>query len=254
MARAAAAPARPSTPAAPARPQRVPARRRPGAAIPPPRRPTPEDGRQRAAPRTATARSSARETPLSTGLVDRLLLDRGWIALVGLLLVGIVFLNVRLLVLDGGIARDAARTTQLKQANATLRLQAARLGSTERIQRVAAARGLVWPQPGRVRWLRPEARPDAREALARMTPPAPPAAGGGDVASTGAASQAPPAAGAGAATGAAGTTSTARAGEPAGSSPGATTPTATTTPASASAAPSTPIAARGAPDVSSPAG
>jgi hypothetical protein len=92
---------------------------------------------------------------------------------VGILLVGIVFLNVRLLVLDGGIARDAAHAAELKRENATLRLRAARLGSSERIQRVAAERGLVWPAPGRTRYLLPNPSVDARLAASRITAPAP---------------------------------------------------------------------------------
>jgi hypothetical protein len=92
---------------------------------------------------------------------------------VGLLLVGIVFLNVRLLVLDGGIARDAERAAELKRGNATLRLRAARLGSSERIQRVAAERGLVWPAPGRTRYLLPNPSVDARLAASRIVAPAP---------------------------------------------------------------------------------
>ena len=61
----------------------------------------------------------------------------------------------------------------MKRENARLRLQAARLGSTERIKRAAADLGLVLPAPGQVRYL--EARPaeDAALALKRMTAPDP---------------------------------------------------------------------------------
>jgi len=159
----------------------------------PRRSPTPRGSRARPeAPRTGERRprAPARLRPIATsggraaaapapeprtayGLLDRLLRDRAWIACVFVLLVGIVFLNVRLLVLDGGIARDAARAVELKRENATLRLRAARLGSSERIQRVAAERGLVWPAPGRTRYLLPDPSVDARLAAKTITAPAP---------------------------------------------------------------------------------
>ncbi len=262
MGRAATAPARQAAPPAPGRPQRAPARRRPAPPAPA-RRPAPRAPRPRVATRAA-ARVEAVEARLPTGLLDRLLRDRKWIGLVGVLLVGIVFLNVRLLVLDGGIARDAERTAELKRANATLRLRAARLGSTERIQRVAAGRGLVWPQPGRVRWLRPEARPDARQALARMTRPAPTTAGGVNVASTGAPPAGParaqgaadPTAANGATPSTQGATSTPGATSTAGgtATPAATAPPAPTGPRPAGTTSAAPVAAQGAPDVASPAG
>src|SRR5207247_2392199 len=94
----------------------------------------------------------------------------GWIALVGVLLVGIVFFNVSLLELNSGIARTSERATTLKRENARLRVQLARLGSSERIQRVAAARGLVLPAPNEVRYLRAR-RSDARRAAKRITAP-----------------------------------------------------------------------------------
>jgi cell division protein FtsL len=106
-----------------------------------------------------------------TGAVlDALLHGRGWIGLVALLLVGIVFFNVDLLQLNRDLAATADRAAEVKRKNARLRLELARLGSAERIQRAAAARGLVLPAPGDVRYLR--ARPgDVWRALRTMTPP-----------------------------------------------------------------------------------
>jgi hypothetical protein len=91
-------------------------------------------------------------------LLDRLLGGRVWVVLFAVLLAGIVFLNVSLLELNGGIARTDARNAELRRENAELRMRVARLGSTERIQRAAAAGGLVPAPPGRVGYLRP--RPD----------------------------------------------------------------------------------------------
>src|SRR4051812_50093359 len=62
------------------------------------------------------------------------------------------------------------RSSQLKRDNAALTLQLAKLGSSERIQRVALQNGLVLPQPGDVRYLRAH-RQDAGRALRVMTAP-----------------------------------------------------------------------------------
>jgi cell division protein FtsL len=104
--------------------------------------------------------------------VDRLVTGRVWIVLLAVLLAGIVSANVALLEMNAGIARTTEKVTTLKRQNSRLRLQAARLGSSERIQRAAADLGLVLPAPGEVRYL--DARPgDATLALKRMTAPDP---------------------------------------------------------------------------------
>jgi cell division protein FtsL len=143
------APVRTRTPARPA-----PSRRRSGAV---------------ARPRTAT-RALPRYDFVS--LLDKLLRGPAYIALVGVLLAGIVFFNVDVLELNHGIARTDSLSSQLKRQNAALTLQLAKLGSSERIQTVAAARGLVLPQPGDVRYLRAH-RTDAARALRVMTAPNP---------------------------------------------------------------------------------
>ena len=103
-------------------------------------------------------------------MLDALLQGRAWIALVGVLLVGIVFFNVDLLELNRDIARTADKAAQMKRENAGLRLEVARLASSERIQRAAAKRGLELPAPGDVRYLTP--RPaDARRAAGTVTAP-----------------------------------------------------------------------------------
>lgn len=103
--------------------------------------------------------------------MDRLLTGRGWIVLVGVLLAGIVFLNVSLLEMNAGTARTSEQVSALKRENARLRLQAARLGSTERIQKAAADIGLVLPAPGQVRYLKADPLRDPKLALANMTEP-----------------------------------------------------------------------------------
>jgi cell division protein FtsL len=135
----------------------------------PARRPAPARRRSGAA---AQPRTRARTAPRYdfVSLLDRLLRGPAYIALVGILLAGIVFFNVDVLELNHGIAHTDSRATQLKRENAALTLQLAKLGSSERIQRVALERGLVLPQPGDVRYLRAD-RQDAARALRVMTGP-----------------------------------------------------------------------------------
>jgi cell division protein FtsL len=100
--------------------------------------------------------------------LDRLLHGPALIGLVFVLLVGIVFSNVALLQKSRQITSDAARVSELKRNNATLRKDVAELGSSERIQQVAAERGLVLPAPDAVRYLRSNPPIDARNAAKRL--------------------------------------------------------------------------------------
>lgn len=136
-------------------------------------RPAPPRRRSGAAVRPHAAAPSRRiavARPAGALVLDRLLRGPAYIALVGVLLAGIVFFNVDVLELNHGIARTDTRAAQLKRENAVLTLQLAKLGSSERIQRVALERGLVLPQPGDVRYLRAH-RQDAGRALRVMTAP-----------------------------------------------------------------------------------
>ena len=91
-----------------------------------------------------------------------------WIGLVFVLLAGIVFFNVDLLQMNREIARNADRAAAVKTENARLRTDLARLGSSERIQQVAAQAGLVLPAPGEVRYLRAAPATDAKRAAKRI--------------------------------------------------------------------------------------
>jgi cell division protein FtsL len=165
-ARAATAPAPRRAPARPA-PRRKPAQPRRGTTRPAPKR------RAQARPAGRRAKAAARLAAIPRSpFVDRLLTGRIWIVLLATLLAGIVFANVALLEMNAGIARTTEKVAALKRENSRLRLEAAKLGSSERIQRAAADLGLVLPAPGEVRYL--EARPgDAALALKRMSAPAP---------------------------------------------------------------------------------
>src|SRR4051794_36016528 len=141
-----------------AAPARAP-RHRPG-----PRRATPPRRRsgpvKAAVPRTLRSRLA--------GIADALLHGRGWIVLVAVLLVGIVFFNVDLLQMNRDIAQTASRAAAVKRENAALKLRVARLASTERFQRAAQQRGLVLPQPGEIHSLRARRAADAGGAARRL--------------------------------------------------------------------------------------
>jgi len=192
----------------------------------PTRSPAPARRRSGAAPRSSTIALPRYDF---VGILDRLLRGPAYIAMVGILLAGIVFFNVDVLELNHGIARTDVRSTQLKRQNAALMLQLAKLGSSERIQQVAAARGLVLPQPGDVRYLRAQSQ-DASRALHVMTAPTTSAAV--PVTSTVVSQQSTPTSGTTTTTTAAPTTTTTT------TTPTATTtPTTTTTPATTQTAP-----------------
>jgi cell division protein FtsL len=146
--------------AAPAR--RPPARRPAPARRAPARRPSPA---RRA---TVLQRSRALARSRAEAALDALLHGPALIALVFVLLVGIVFSNVALLQKNRQITHDAARVSELKRDNATLRRDVAELGSSERIQQVAAERGLVLPAPDEVRYLRSNPKADALAAAKRI--------------------------------------------------------------------------------------
>ena len=114
------------------------------------------------------ARAARRRT---SGVLDALLAGRGWIALVFVLLVGIVFFNVDLLRMNREIAGTAERISTLKREIARDRLDVARLASSERIQESAAQLGLVLPAPGEVRYLKARPLLDAHQAAKRVTAP-----------------------------------------------------------------------------------
>ncbi len=139
----------------------LPARRKIAAPLPQ-RRPAPaRTGRP-------TARKPAARQPTGALVLDKLLAGRAWIGLVFVLLAGIVFFNVDLLQMNREIARNADRAAAIKTENARLRADLARLGSSERIQQVAAQAGLVLPAPGEVRYLRTTPAADARRAAKRI--------------------------------------------------------------------------------------
>ena len=87
--------------------------------------------------RAAHALCTLRDSPV----VDRLVRGQGWIALLGVLLIGLVGLNVSLLKLNAHNGRTAEIARDLRIQNAKLRGSVSRLGSSERLQQAAAQHG-----------------------------------------------------------------------------------------------------------------
>ncbi|MFL5862837.1 MAG: hypothetical protein ACJ780_19010 [Solirubrobacteraceae bacterium] len=129
---------------APAGPVRAPARTRPS------RRPRP--------PATVKVRWRARPAACVRALSDHALLDRiirgrAWIPLFGLLLVGIVAMQVEVLKLNAGIGRSIERASALQSQNELLRAGVTRLSDEQRIERIAAQMGMVMPAPDQARFV-----------------------------------------------------------------------------------------------------
>jgi hypothetical protein len=108
-------------------------------------------------------------------LVDRLVSGQGWIALLGVLLIGLVALNVSLLKLNAQNGRSAEHARDLRIQNAKLRGTVSRLGSSDRLQAKAREMGLVMPAPSMVAYLTVRPRVDGRRAARNVRLDLPPA-------------------------------------------------------------------------------
>ena len=106
-----------------------------------------------------------------TRFVDGLLRGRAWIWLIGVLLGGIVAMQVSLLKLNAGISRAVTTAGTLERQNADLESGIARLSSGERVREAALAEGMVTPLPGGVEYLTARGDRDATRAARRMLPP-----------------------------------------------------------------------------------
>src|ERR671911_1657543 len=104
-------------------------------------------------------------------LVDRLLRGRAWIWLIGIMLGGIVAMQVSLLKLNSGISRAVTAAGTLERVNADLETEVARLSSGARIQTAAAEEGMVAPPAGDVGFLTARPGADPRLAAERMQSP-----------------------------------------------------------------------------------
>jgi cell division protein FtsL len=125
-------------------PTRAPARARPS--------------RPRTRPAGAKAPWRARSAAYVRALPDHALLDRiirgrAWIPLLGVLLAGIVAMQVEVLKLNAGIGRSLERSSALQAQNELLRAGVTRLSDEQRIERIAAQMGMVMPAPEQMRFV-----------------------------------------------------------------------------------------------------
>jgi hypothetical protein len=102
-----------------------------------------------------------------SGLVSGLARSRAWIVLLGLLLAGIVAINVMGLSLGAANSGIAAKIDALERDNAVQRTRIAERTSTDRIQHKAAALALQIPAPDDVHYLH-AGKGDAAEAAKRL--------------------------------------------------------------------------------------
>jgi len=103
--------------------------------------------------------------------VDRILRGRVWIWMIGILLGGIVAMQVSLLKMNSGISHSVEQAGTLERVNADLESEVARLSSGERIQQVASEEGMVTPPAGDVGYLRSRPQTDPGLAAERMQAP-----------------------------------------------------------------------------------
>jgi cell division protein FtsL len=92
--------------------------------------------------------------PEST-LLDRVIRGRIWIPLLGVLLVGIVAMQVAILKLNAGVGAAIQQTTSLQSRNDALRESVTGLSNEQRIETIAARHGMVMAPPDSVKFLHP---------------------------------------------------------------------------------------------------
>ncbi|MDX6640694.1 MAG: hypothetical protein QOF12_1705 [Solirubrobacteraceae bacterium] len=102
-------------------------------------------------------------------MLERIIRGRAWIAIVGIGLIGIVFMQVSMLRLNAGIGRAVDTATRLERDNSVLRGTISELSSGDHIEAEAARMGLVLPT-ATPRFLDAR-RFDLARAVSSITPP-----------------------------------------------------------------------------------
>lgn len=152
------------------RPRPKPAPRRPRTAAPAARR-RPASGRPRgplaAGGNVAMLPVSAISGIADSGFVVGMARGRAWIVVLGVLLCGIVAINVLGLSLSAAGSETSTKIDELQQQNSVLRARIANRLSSGNISEAAAALGLEVPAPDAVDYLRTR-RSDAERAAERL--------------------------------------------------------------------------------------
>src|SRR4051812_12919573 len=132
------------------------------------RRPVPAGG---AVPRGRTGPFERLSRLPDHRVVDRLLRSRACIWVIGIMLRGIVAMQVSLLRLNAGISRAVQAQDTLVRENASLQATIAGLASGARVRAAAADENMVDPPAGDTRYLTAHPDTDAPRAAQRMRPP-----------------------------------------------------------------------------------
>jgi hypothetical protein len=104
-------------------------------------------------------------------LLDRLIRGRWWIPVLGVMLAGVVAMQVEVLKLGASMGRSLERNSVLSSRNAALRQSVATLGDDQRIEQLAASMGMVMPPPQAVGFLAASADGNPGRALANIHEP-----------------------------------------------------------------------------------
>jgi cell division protein FtsL len=104
-------------------------------------------------------------------LLDRLIRGRSWIALVAFALIGIVAMQLWVVKLGVGIGRALEHEGLLRRENSALSIEDSTLASGERVERLAAARGMVVAPPGALHFDSVKGPLDTRLAAAALAKP-----------------------------------------------------------------------------------
>jgi hypothetical protein len=144
--------------AAPRSPRRVSGPTGGRAATVRPAQPARRQPRRRTSAASNQASLPLRAAAVIRGLPDHPLLDRAvrgraWIPLLGVMLAGIVAMQVEVLKLGASMGRAIDQANALQSRNDLLRASVASLADDQRIERLAAAQGMVMPAPDAVGFL-----------------------------------------------------------------------------------------------------
>ncbi len=104
-------------------------------------------------------------------LLDRIIRGRYWIPLLGILLVGIVAMQVEVLKLNAGIGRALEQSTSLQIRNEQLRAAVGRAADDQRIESTAAHMGMVMAPPAAIRFLERHPAADGAKAAGNIHAP-----------------------------------------------------------------------------------
>jgi hypothetical protein len=151
---------------APRVPRRVSGPARPGS--------TPRRGRARPARRgellhVLVARVLQRLRTLPDAVVvDRLVRGRAWIALIGVLLMGLVAMQVSELKLSASVSRAVQQGANLERRNGELKAAVSRLSGEQRLQVTGTRLGMFMPAAGAIHFLTLKPPRDASQAASAL--------------------------------------------------------------------------------------